>query len=131
MDVTAWLRSLGLERYEQAFRDNEITESMLPKLTTEDLKEVGVIAVGRRRILLDAIANLRVETAAKHDVASRGATEKRDRVDNTLAESERRQLTVMFCDLVGSTALSARLDPEDLRGIIVKNLFLGNTKKKR
>ena len=92
MDITAWLRTLGLERYEQAFRDNEITESMLPKLTTEDLKEVGVIAVGHRRILLDAIANLRVETAAKHDVASHGATEKRDRADNTLAESERRHL---------------------------------------
>src|SRR5215470_18314272 len=117
MDITAWLRDLGLERYEQAFRDNEINESVLLKLTTEDLKELGVIAVGHRRILLDAIANLQGETAAKHDVASRD-TEKPDRADNRLAEAERRQLTVMFCDLVGSTALSARLDPEDLRGII-------------
>src|SRR5215467_1973319 len=114
MDITAWPRSLGLERYEQAFRENEINESVLLKLTTEDLKELGVVAVGHRRILLDAIANLRGETAAKQDVASPGA----DRADNRLVEAERRQLTVMFCDLVGSTALSARLDLEELREII-------------
>src|SRR5215471_6480582 len=117
MDITAWLRSLGLERYEQAFRENEINESVLLKLTTEDLKELGVIAVGHRRILLDAIANLRGETSATHAEASR-ATKKPDRADNTAAEAERRQLTVMFCDLVGSTALSNRLDPEDLRSVI-------------
>src|SRR5215472_14015023 len=116
MDITAWLRTLGLERYEQAFRDNEINESVLLKLTTEDLKELGVIAVGHRRILLDAIADLRGETAAKH--YERSHAEKPDRADNRHAEAERRQLTVMFCDLVGSTALSARLDPEDLRSII-------------
>src|SRR5215469_7036542 len=116
MDITAWLRGLGLERYEQAFRENEINESVLLKLTTEDLKELGVTAVGHRRILLDAIANLRGETVA--NVVARGATDKPDRADNRLAEAERRQLTIMFCDLVGSTALSARLDPEDLRGII-------------
>ena len=117
MDITAWLRSLSLERYDQAFRENEISESVLLKLTTEDLKELGVIAVGHRRILLDAIANLRGETSATHDEASR-ATEKLGRADNTPAEAERRQLTVMFCDLVGSTALSNRLDPEDLRSVI-------------
>src|SRR5215469_2794357 len=117
MDITAWLRSLNLERYEQAFRENEINEAVLLRLTTEDLKELGVIAVGHRRILLDAIANLRGETSATHDEASR-ATEKPDRADNTAAEAERRQLTVMFCDLVGSTALSNRLDPEDLRSVI-------------
>src|SRR5215471_2225112 len=118
MDITAWLRDLGLERYEQAFRDNEINESVLLKLTTEDLKELGVSAVGHRRILLDAIANLRGETAAKHDEVSPVTAEKPDRADRRVAEAERRQLTVMFCDLVGSTALSVRLDPEDLRGII-------------
>jgi class 3 adenylate cyclase len=117
MDITAWLRSLSLERYEQAFRENEIGESVLLKLTTEDLKELGVIAIGHRRILLDAIANLRGEASATHDMASRAA-EKPDRADNTPAEAERRQLTVMFCDLVGSTALSNRLDPEDLRSVI-------------
>jgi class 3 adenylate cyclase len=118
MDITAWLRSLGLERYEQAFRDNEINESVLQKLTTEDLKELGVIAVGHRRILLDAIANLQGETAVKHDKVSPVTAEKPDRADNRLTEAERRQLTVMFCDLVSSTALSARLDPEDLRSVI-------------
>ena len=117
MDITAWLRSLNLERYEQAFRENEINEAVLLRLTTEDLKELGVIAVGHRRILLDAIANLRGETSATHDEASR-AKEKPDRANNTPAEAERRQLTVMFCDLVGSTALSNRLDPEDLRSVI-------------
>src|SRR5262245_18971917 len=117
MDITAWLRSLGLKRYEQAFRDNEINESVVLKLTTEDLNELGVIAVGHRRILLDAIANLRGETAAKHDKVTH-VTIQRPAPDNKLAEAERRQLTVMFCDLVGSTALSARLDPEDLRRII-------------
>src|SRR6516165_8611800 len=98
MDITAWLRSLGLERYEQAFRDNEINESVLLKLTTEDLKELGVIAVGHRRVLLDAIADLRGERAAKRGEVSRAA--KPDRADDRLAEAERRQLTIMFCDLV-------------------------------
>jgi class 3 adenylate cyclase len=120
MDITAWLRNLGLERYEQAFRDNEINELVLPKLTTEDLKELGVIPIGHRRILLDAIANanLRGETAAKHDKVSPVTAEKPDRADHRLVEAERRQLTIMFCDLVGSTARSSRLDPEDLRSII-------------
>ena len=70
MDIPAWLRNLGLERYEQTFRDNEINESVPLKLTMEDLKELGVIAVGHRRILLDAIANLQGETAAEHDKVS-------------------------------------------------------------
>ena len=118
MDITAWLRDLGLERYEQAFRDNEINESVLQKLTTEDLKELGVTAVGHRRILLDAIAKLHAETATGHDEVPVVTAEMPDRADNRHGEAERRQLTVMFCDLVGSTALSARLDPEDLRGII-------------
>jgi len=89
-----------------AFRDNEIDERVLPSLTADDLKELGVTLVGHRRRLLDAIAALGAAvTAAPSD---RPAP----------AEAERRQLTVMFCDLVGSTALSARLDPEDLREII-------------
>jgi len=62
MDISAWLRGLGLERYEQAFRENAIDEAILPKLTAEDLRDLGVTAVGHRRILLDAIAALRAET---------------------------------------------------------------------
>ena len=65
MDVVVWLRSLGLEEYEAAFRDNEIDERVLPSLTAEDLKELGVTALGHRRILLDAIAALRTDAGGK------------------------------------------------------------------
>jgi class 3 adenylate cyclase/predicted ATPase len=114
MDISAWLRGLGLERYEQAFRENAIDEAILPKLTTEDLRDLGVTTVGHRRILLDAIAALRAETfraTVEHSVEP-------DRSGGKAPEAERRQLTVMFADLVGSTALSARLDPEELRDVI-------------
>jgi class 3 adenylate cyclase len=102
---------LGLERYAPAFRDNEIDWRVLPKLTSEDLREIGVAAIGHRRMLLDAIAAL-------------GATAPAATVRAALSDApaqvdaERRQLTVMFCDLVGSTALSTRYDPEDLRELI-------------
>ena len=111
MDVAAWLRGLGLERYEQAFRDNEIDWEVLPKLTSDDLRDIGVAAVGHRRRLLDAIAALGAAVPATTVTAASGDAP-------TPADAERRQLTVMFCDLVGSTALSARLDPEDLRAVI-------------
>ena len=111
MDVAEWLRKLGLEQYELAFRANEIDARVLPSLTAEDLKHLGVTLVGHRRRLLDAIAALGVEApAAAATTASRDAPVR--------ADAERRQLTVMFCDLVGSTALSSRLDPEDLSGVI-------------
>src|SRR5262249_28339326 len=109
MDISAWLRGLGLERYEQAFRENAIDEASLPKLTAKDLRDLGVTAVGHRRILLDAIAALRGETF-------RETTERSVEPDHSggkTPEAERRQVTVMFADLVGSTALSARLDPEE------------------
>jgi class 3 adenylate cyclase/tetratricopeptide (TPR) repeat protein len=117
MDVVVWLRSLGLEEYEAAFRDNKINERVLPSLTAEDLKELGVTALGHRRILLDAAAALRAD--------ARGKAPSFDAVTPSSAPSappedraERRQVTVMFSDLVGSTALSARMDPEDLREVI-------------
>jgi class 3 adenylate cyclase len=111
MDVAAWLQGLGLERYVPAFRDNEIDWDALPKLSAEDLKDLGVVLGGHRRRLLDAIAALgATATAASATAAPRDLP--------APAAAERRQLTVMFCDLVGSTALSARLDPEDLREII-------------
>jgi class 3 adenylate cyclase len=110
MDVAAWLQGLGLERYVPAFRDNENDWEALPKLTAEDLKDLGVVLGGHRRRLLDAIAALGAEaSAAAGTAASREAP--------ASADAERRQLTVMFSDLVGSTALSARLDPEDLREV--------------
>src|SRR5438874_4449301 len=110
MDVAAWLQSLGLERYVPAFRDNDIDAEVLPKLTADDLISIGVTSVGYRRKLLAAIAALSAEMPAAVTAPSRNAPAQ--------AEAERRQLTVMFCDLVGSTALAARLDPEDLREVI-------------
>jgi class 3 adenylate cyclase len=121
MDLGGWLRSLGLAQYEAAFRENAINEAILPKLTAEDLKDIGMTAVGHRRVLLDAIAALRGETPPNRENAPGAATEpanEPNRVGGGLPEAERRQLTVMFCDLVGFTALSSRLDPEDLRGIV-------------
>src|SRR6476660_9596337 len=116
MDVVVWLRSLGLEEYEAAFRDNKINERVLPSLTAEDLKELGVTALGHRRILLDAIAALRADARGKSpsvDPATTSSTPSARPEDR----AERRQVTVMFSDLVGSTALSARMDPEELREV--------------
>jgi hypothetical protein len=112
MNVASWLRSLGLEKYEATFRDNSITEKVLPRLTAEDLKELGVSTVGDRRVLLDAIADLRSGANTAAPTSATGAVAPKD------TAAERRQVTVMFSDLVGSTALSARMDPEDLREVI-------------
>ena len=114
MDLGGWLRSLGLEQYEAAFRENAIDDMVLPSLTAEDLKDLGVGLVGHRRKLLDAIAALRAEASAKTPPYDAVATVDRSATDT----AERRQVTVMFCDLVGSTALSARMDLEDLREVI-------------
>src|SRR5437660_3100728 len=111
MDVAAWLQDLGLERYVSAFRDNDIDAEVLLKLTAEDLISIGVTSVGHRRKLLDAIASLRMTFPTA--VVAAPALGARAQVD-----AERRQLTVMFCDVVGSTALSTRHDPEDLRELI-------------
>src|SRR3974390_348177 len=108
MDAGGWLRRLGLEQYEAAFRENEIDDRVLPSLTAEDLKDLGVRLVGHRRKLLDAIAKLRTEEnakAASPDVLST--------IDESVGDTaERRQVTEMFSDLVGSTALYARMAPE-------------------
>jgi len=114
MDVGSWLRGLGLEKYEAAFRENEIDETVLPSLTADDLKDLGIGIVGHRRKLLDAIAALRADANTKVPLSDTLPTIDRSPKD----AAERRHLTVMICDLVGSTALSARLDPEDLRGVI-------------
>jgi class 3 adenylate cyclase len=115
MDIADWLRSLGLEQYEPAFRDNAIDGSVLPRLTRDDLADIGVTQVGHRRKLLDAIAALGEPAPAPTPTPSAG-----DPVNSAGAATggERRQLTVMFCDLVGSTALSERLDPEELRSLL-------------
>src|SRR6185312_8743811 len=111
MDIAAWLRDLGLERYASAFRDNDIDAAVLPKLTAEDLISIGVASVGHRRKLLDAISGLGMAVPTTTVAAPAIA-------QPAPIEAERRQLTVMFCDLVGSTALSSRHDPEDLRDLI-------------
>ena len=109
MDIAAWLHGLGLEQYEPVFRENDVDGDVLPNLTAEDLKDLGINSVGHRRRLLEAIAAL-------NESGTQAAITPVDGAPAT--EAERRQLTVMFCDLVGSTALSARLDPEDLREVI-------------
>ena len=117
MDIVVWLRSLGLGRYEAAFRENEIDETVLPDLTAEDLKGLGVSIVGHRRKLLDAIAAMRTDTSApgpSNDLKTTPSAPSPSPEDR----AERRQVTVMFSDLVGSTALLERMDPEDLREVI-------------
>jgi class 3 adenylate cyclase/predicted ATPase len=105
--VADWLEKLGLGQYAQRFAENDISFSVLPDLTDQDLKEIGV-SLGHRRQLLRAITELsgREKDAPKAAISAPQDT------------AERRQVTVMFSDLVGSTALSARMDPEDLREII-------------
>ena len=112
-EIADWLQKLGLGQYAQRFAENDISFAVLPDLTDQDLKELGVASLGHRRQLLRAITELKgseegtrkpstkdIAPIAPHDTA------------------ERRQVTVMFSDLVGSTALSARMDPEDLREVI-------------
>ena len=121
MDVADWLRTLGLEQYEAAFRENGVSAEDLRHLTADDLEGLGVTAIGHRRRLLVAIAGLRPEDTTAGDPV-RLSSGRRSARPATLGSSEttaeRRPLSVMFCDLIGSTALSARLDPEDLREVI-------------
>jgi class 3 adenylate cyclase/predicted ATPase len=120
MDVAAWLRGLGLEHYAPAFLDNDVDGEVLPELTADDLIGLGVNSIGHRRKLLAGIAALKSETPPTL------AADASDEASPTLASvsaarsrnAERRQLTVMFCDLVGSTALSTQLDPEELSNIL-------------
>jgi hypothetical protein len=110
INIGDWLRGLGLGQYEAAFRENEIDETVLQSLTHETLKEIGVTAVGHRLKLLDAIAALRADANAKPPPPEALSTFAKPPQET----AERRQVTVMFSDLVGSTALSARMDHEDL-----------------
>ena len=108
VDIADWLRSLSLGQYAPAFAEKDPL-GVLPKLTADDLKEIGVAAVGDRHRLLEAIASLGGGGLPAVSAAVPSAV---------FGGAERRQLTVVFCDLVGSTALSARYDPEDLREIV-------------
>jgi class 3 adenylate cyclase len=117
MDIAAWLLDLGLERYAPAFRDNDVDAEVLLRLTADDLRELGVTSIGHRRRLLDAIAAL-TEGSPKPAAMAAAVKAEPSASLTAPADAERRQLTVMFCDLVGSTALSTRHDPEDLRELI-------------
>src|ERR1700735_2923404 len=110
MDVGGWLRGLGLGQYEEQFRDNKIDADLLPRLTVDDLKDIGVSVVGDRRRLLDAIAVIAA--------AGPGPPTKPTPSKGLQASAERRPITVMFCDLVGSTSLAAKLDAEDWRSLV-------------
>ena len=117
MDVGAWLRSLGLGQYEAAFRDNEIDGAVLPKLTVEDLRDLGVAVIGHRRKIISAIEELNAASAARAEGVNAVPTQRLP-VGASSDAAERRPITVMFCDLVGSTSLAARLDAEDWRNLV-------------
>ena len=109
-DIAQWLEGLGLGRYAQAFADNDVDAEVLSELTDADLKDLG-FSLGHRRKLLKALADQDAGSTLNgpvHEPAPAPAP----------AEAERRQLTVLFCDIVGSTALSTRLDPEDMRELL-------------
>jgi class 3 adenylate cyclase/predicted ATPase len=110
LDIDSWLRGIGLAQYAEMFRANDIDIELLGRLTNDDLKDIGVVSLGHRKKLLEAIAEL----AGAVPVSPQPALIEPKTPDT----AERRQVTVMFSDLVGSTALSARMDPEDLREVI-------------
>ena len=131
MDIASWLAELGLERFEPAFRENRIDGEILPRLTADDLKDLGVVLVGDRRRLLDAIDALRggkvpppsTDSIEGIPASSRvtepvASTDRAPIIAGALATGERRHLIVMFCDLVGSTEIAARLDAEEWRDIL-------------
>jgi class 3 adenylate cyclase len=115
MDVGGWLRGLGLGKYEETFRANAIDADLLPRLTEDRLKDIGVSALGDRLRLLDAIAAL---AGAKPTSDAPASPSKSAPTKGPEVSAERRPITVMFCDLVGSTSLAARLDPEDWRNLV-------------
>ena len=120
MDIGDWLQSLGLERYEAAFRENEIDETVLPTVTAEDLKDLGVDVVGHRRKLLNAISALRADADAKAPPPTTAPrlTAAATAVPTPEAVGERRHVTVMFCDLVDSTGIASQLDAEEWRDLV-------------
>jgi len=120
MDLADWLRRLGLYQYESAFRDNDVDTETLLSLTAEDLRELGVTSLGHRKRLLSAIAALsQLRDGEVEDGRGLPVPEVSfSPPSRKMERAERRHLTVMFADLVGSTALSVRLDPEDMREIL-------------
>src|SRR3954447_20564083 len=119
MDVADWLRALGLDQYEAAFRANDVDAEVLPTLTADELKDIGVNSIRHRRRLLEAIAKLQNDGTPSQAVTPSGNHPASTPAADVVSQGgERRQLTVMFCDLVGSTALGEKLDPEELRDLL-------------
>src|SRR5215471_6078466 len=112
-EIRNWLDSIGLGEYGDAFEANHIDMDLLQQVDDQMLKDIGVASAGHRLRIRNAIAKLAAAPAAEVNLSSSAPLH-----ETTVPSAERRQLTVMFCDLVGSTALSGKLDPEDLRGII-------------
>ena len=111
--ISEWLHPLDLDQYVQVFSDNDVDLELLPSLSEQDLEKLGVTSLGHRKKLLKAIAeiaNTKTTTGADATTAARAPT--------TASEGERRQLTVLFCDMVGFTEMANRLDPEVLQRII-------------
>jgi class 3 adenylate cyclase len=113
--IADWLKTLGLAQYAQRFAENDINFAILSDLSDQDLKELGVSSLGHRRQLLRAIAEL---NRPEKDILKTADAPAAPVAPHPHDSAERRQVTVMFSDLVGSTALSARMDPEDLRAVI-------------
>jgi SAM (Sterile alpha motif) domain-containing protein/adenylate/guanylate cyclase family protein len=115
INIAAWLEGLGLDQYESAFRDNAIDADILPDLGDSDLEKLGVAILGHRKKFLKAIAAL----SERDSEAGPAVALRRPRLEPvSVSTAERRPLTVMFVDLVGSSGLAERLDPEDLRAAI-------------
>ena len=119
-DIRAWLDGLGLGQYAEPFEENDLDLDLVPDLRDSDLEKLGVASMGHRKKLLRAIETLRAQAPSPNTAAKASPTVHQEPSAGALSgsQAERRQLTVMFCDLVGSTALSARLDPEDLREVL-------------
>jgi len=115
IQIADWLKRLELTQYAECFAEHDIDFSVLPDLTDADLEKIGIRSLGHRRKLLRAITDLRDIEASPPAVAT---TSEAPTASRSLDSAERRQVTVLFSDLVGSTALSSRMDPEDLREVI-------------
>ena len=117
-DIRQWLEELGLGQYADTFEANALEWELLPDLTDELLEKVGVPAVGHRMKILKAVKALAPTYEEQTSVATLASADESAAASKPSPEAERRQITVMFCDLVGSTALSEKLDPEDLREVM-------------